>query len=224
MKKPLVSALAVIAVTLSLLTAAPSAAATSITKSVCIDPGHGGSDTGTSNGTGPGQILEKDLNLRVAKLVGEQLKVIYGPASVFYTRDPDGATPDVTLSNTERAKFCNSTGATILVSVHHNGSSNHTVDYSQALYQKRVDIPLAKAIVAKVSLGLGTTNKGTTQFASGVLLKSDMPATISEGFFLTNDDEYALLTNGSTPWRDSSRLQAEAQAIYSGIVEYFKTH
>lgn len=59
------------------------------------------------------------------------------------------------------------------------------------------------------------TNKGIAQFASGVLIKSDMPATISEGFFLTNTHEYNLLTaSGST------RRQDEAQAIYNGIVAY----
>lgn len=219
MKKTLVSAFALLAVTLSLLTAAPSAAATT-PKSVCIDPGHGGSDTGTSNGTGAGQILEKDLNLEVAKLVGGLLlNGGYGGYGVSYTR-----TDDRTLSNTERAQICNKTSANILVSVHHNGSSDHAVDYSQALYQKRVDHDLARAIVDAVSSsssGLNTTNKGIAQFASGVLIKSDMPATISEGFFLTSTNEYNLLTsNGTTAWRDSSRLHVEAQAIYNGIVAY----
>ncbi len=173
-------------------------------ESVCIDPGHGGSDTGTSGGG----ILEKDLNLDVALELGSILSANgYG---VFYTR-----TDDISLGNSARAKYCNSVGATILVSVHHNGASNPNTDYTTALYQKRIDRDLARAVTGSVSAALGIPNKGITQFASGVLVKSDMPATISEGYFLTNPDEQSRLKDSSRDYR-----YEEALAIYQGIVAY----
>ncbi len=174
---------------------------------VCIDPGHGGSDTGTSGGG----ILEKDLNLDVALELGTILSANgYG---VFYTR-----TDDISLGNSARAKYCNSVGASILVSVHHNGASNPDTDYSTALYQKRIDRDLARAVTGSVSAALGIPNKGITQFASGVLVKSDMPATISEGYFLTNPEEQSRLKDSSRDYR-----YEEALAIYQGIVAYLSS-
>ena len=175
---------------------------------VCIDPGHGGSDPGTS-GAG---ILEKQLNLDVALAVGAMLEAD-GRYDAVYTR-----TSDVALGNTERAKFCNAQKATILVSVHHNGSTNPDTDYTSALYQKRIDRSLAQTISAHVAPVTSGVDRGLMQFASGVLLKSNMPATISEGYFLTST-------------REQERLQAdyggyvtvEAQALVNGVVAYLKT-
>jgi N-acetylmuramoyl-L-alanine amidase len=81
---------------------------------------------------------------------------------------------------------------------------------------KKTDVPLATALVGAVSSGLGTPNAGVRRFASGVLLKSKMPAAISEGFFLTSTYEYNRLTQGP-----DDRRQAEAQALYAGIETYF---
>jgi N-acetylmuramoyl-L-alanine amidase len=152
-----------------------------------------------------------DLNLDVAPRLGALLQADgYG---VFPTR-----TADVSLTNTQRARFCNSTAAAILVSVHHNGSSNPAANYSTALDQKRIDRDLARAIVNAVSARLGTPNRGIMQFASGVLIKSDMAATISEPYFLANADELARLNDPNRDYR-----QEEAEAIDDGIVASFAT-
>ncbi|OGH17078.1 MAG: hypothetical protein A3C22_02075 [Candidatus Levybacteria bacterium RIFCSPHIGHO2_02_FULL_37_10] len=177
-------------------------------KSVCIDPGHGGSEVGTSNNG----ILEKDLNLDVANRLA--YLATQSGLTVYQTR-----TGDETLSNRDRYTFCNSKNAGILVSIHHNGSNDFSLDYSQALYMKKTDVDLAKTIVGSVSAKLGTKNWGISRFASGVLLKAKMPATISEGFFLTSSYEYDLLTGTIV-----DRRQDEAQGLFEGITAYFVTH
>ena len=177
-------------------------------KSVCIDPGHGGSEVGTSNNG----ILEKDLNLDVANRLA--YLATQSGLTVYQTR-----TGDETLSNRDRYTFCNSKNAGILVSIHHNGSNDFSLDYSQALYMKKTDVNLAKTIVGSVSAKLGTKNWGISRFASGVLLKAKMPATISEGFFLTSSYEYDLLTGTIV-----DRRQDEAQGLFEGITAYFVTH
>ena len=177
-------------------------------KSVCVDPGHGGSDTGAINGS----LTEKTLNLDIANRLANLLS--YNGYTVYQTR-----TDDTTLSNNDRYTFCNSRGANILVSIHHNGSTNTSLDYSQALYMKKIDVDLAKAIVNSVSAKLGTDNHGISRFASGVLLKAKMPAAISESFFLTSTYEYNLLNSSIV-----DRRQDEAQAVYEGIVNYFASH
>jgi len=188
------------------LSMAPAAQAAS--RSVCLDPGHGGTDVGTANGG----ILEKDLNLQVALRLGPMLEA--SGYIVFYTR-----TDDSNPSRTERAQYCNSVGASILVSVHHNGSSNAATDYTTALYQKRIDKPLATVISQAVAPATSGSQPRIGQFASGVLVKSDMPATISESYFLTNNAELAKLNDATRDYR-----LEEAQALANGGVAYFQSH
>lgn len=176
--------------------------------SICIDPGHGGTDSGAVNG----DISEKNLNLDVANRLATLLTG--AGYTVYQTR-----MGDQTLSNADRYNFCNSKNATILISIHHNGSSDSSIDYSQALYMKKTDVDLAKAVVNAVSSKLNIQNHGINRFASGVLLKSKMPAAISEAFFLTNTAEYNMLKDPT-----STRRQDEAVALYNGITNYFANH
>lgn len=173
--------------------------------SVCLDSGHGGSDTGAVNQ----DLTEKDINLQVALLLRTKLQ--NAGYTVFMTR-----TTDVLLSNADRYNYCNAQNASVLVSIHHNGSSDPTVDYSETLYMKKTDVALAQNVVNSVSSALGLPNHGISRFASGVLLKANMPATISEGFFLTNTNEYNLI---KAP--NSTRLDQEAQALLTTIQSYF---
>ena len=171
-------------------------------KSVCVDAGHGGSEIGTSNQ----DLLEKNVNLEVAQIL--KSKLITAGYTVYMTREDD-----IEMSNADRYNYCNSKKATILVSIHHNGSTNPDTDYSLGLYMKKSDVALAREVVNAISSTLNLSNNGISRFASGVLLKSDMPATISEGFFLTNNTEYNLIKN-------ADRLDQEANALLVAINKY----
>src|SRR3989344_7971493 len=172
-------------------------------KSVCVDAGHGGSEIGTSNQ----DLLEKDVNLQVAQLLKGKLQV--ANYVVYMTREDDRD-----LSNADRYNYCNSNNASILVSIHHNGSTNPDTDYSLGLYMKKSDVALAREVVNTASSGLNLPNNGISRYASGVLLKSKMPSTISEGFFLTDSDEYEAIKN-------SNRLEQEAEALFNAVQNYF---
>jgi len=179
-----------------------------IPQSICLDAGHGSlEEIGTSNG----DLLEKDVNLRVALLLKDRLINEAGyvkDETLFLTRETD-----VAMSSADRYNFCNSRNASILISIHHNGSTNPEIDYSLALYMKKSDIPLSKEVVNSISKTLGIPNNGISRFAAGVLLKSEMPATISEGFFLTNTNEYELIK--------TNRLDQEVDALFTAINNYF---
>ena len=195
---------------------------------VVLDPGHGGTDSGAINQINQTiQLKEKDQNLLVAQGLAELL----GEHNIcaVLTR-----TDDRHLTNTERANIANDTGADILVSIHMNGSTQETVDYTTTLYGKpRKDKELAYALfggsVKPPSYGLRTLpaadGKGTIatrtpyQFASGVLLKSNMPAVIAESVFITNSTEGDLLYYGTGMRQD----QIE-EALRSGIEQYLATH
>jgi N-acetylmuramoyl-L-alanine amidase len=67
--------------------------------------------------------------------------------------------------------------------------------------------------------GVGTIKTRTPySFASGVLIKSDMPATIAETVFITNPEEAALLANPS-----GERQQQIARKLEEGIKKYLLT-
>lgn len=177
-------------------------------QTVCIDPGHGGTDPGAT--TNDGTITERDINLTVANRVRSNLnKAGY---QVFMTR----TTNDTTLTNHDRYTYCNNQHATIMVSIHHNYFGDSTVDYSTALFYKDSDQALATSILNSVAGKLNLQNDGISQFDDGVLSESTMPAALSEGFFITSDSEYNQLTASK-----SSRLNDEADAITAGITSYF---
>lgn len=151
------------------------------TGQIVLDPGHGGTDTGASNSDYG--LLEKDQNLDVALKLEALLE---GEGyNVCKTR-----TGDATLSNNDRYTYANTNGAKILVSVHMNGSTNKSMDYTTTLFGKpRKDKELAQTIFESLSTLPSATGAGTIQtkapyqFASGVLLKSKMPAIIAESVF-----------------------------------------
>src|SRR5579884_846857 len=170
--------------TILLTLAGPSARSEAAGPMVCIDAGHGGTDTGATMTGTKGTITEAQETLDIAQQLQSLLNGTY---KVVMTRT-DNTT---TLSNSQRAAICNAAGAAILVSIHLNGSSDHTVDYTLGLYgKKNKDQALASTInIAMAQLpsasGTGTIqNNGITNFADGMLLKATMPATIAETVFI----------------------------------------
>ena len=82
-------------------------------KTVCIDPGHGGSSSGATLGS----RLEKDDTLRLSLLVRDILED--RGYTVVMTRDNDS---DVSLA--DRCKIANKARASLFVSIHRNSSTS----------------------------------------------------------------------------------------------------
>jgi N-acetylmuramoyl-L-alanine amidase len=200
-----------------LLAAGAGAQETGCKGQVVVDAGHGGTDAGAVNAKYG--LKEKEQTLDVARRLEMLLEA--GGHPVCMTR-----TADVTLSNHDRYTYANTTGAEVLVSVHMNGSSNPATDYTTTLFGKwRKDKELAYAVHYQLSTlpaagGTGTiATRDPYSFASGVLLKSDMPATIAETVFITSEAEGRLLSDGT-----GARQQQIAEALEAGIEDYLATH
>ena len=184
---------------------------------VVLDAGHGGTDPGAVNTRY--NLTEKEQNLKVANKTKALLEA--DGYSVCMTRTSNSET----LSNNDRYTYANTTGAKVLVSVHMNAASNASTDYTTTLFGKwRKDKELATTVFGSLSTlpAAGGTGKIATRtpysFASGVLLKSNMPATIAETVFITNDKEAQLLSNGT-----GARQQQIAEALTTGIENYLTT-
>lgn len=190
---------------------------------VCIDPGHGGTDTGATMTGAIGTITEADENLQVAT----DLEALLSAAQVKWVATrTDTFNNNVTLSNADRYNYCNSQGAGLELSIHMNGSTDHSIDYTEVLYGKKTkDFAWANTLdstMANLENAVNTgfiQNNGVTSYADGVLLKSNMPAALAETVFITSNTEYSLLTDGT-----GNRQEAIAQQLASGVENWLSTH
>jgi N-acetylmuramoyl-L-alanine amidase len=78
---------------------------------IVIDAGHGGSQEGAK---GPGNLVEKEVVLQIARRLGEKLEKDVG-AQVFLTREKDG-----TLPLPQRVEFANGKRPDVFLSIHAN--------------------------------------------------------------------------------------------------------
>lgn len=87
----------------------------SIVRTIVLDPGHGGEETGS---VGPTGLMEKDLTLIIAKKLRSILRNALG-VRVILTREDD-----VYVSLDERTAIANNAKADIFISIHFNASRN----------------------------------------------------------------------------------------------------
>lgn len=80
-------------------------------RKICLDPGHGGRDFGKE---GAGGLLEKDVNLALARAVRDRIQSELG-LEVVMTRDEDRG-----LGLLERTQIANTAGADLFISIHCN--------------------------------------------------------------------------------------------------------
>jgi len=166
-------------------------------KLVVIDPGHGGRDTGSQAIRDGVEILnEKDINLDVALRLNRMLKA--AGVSTYMLREEDTS---ITLY--DRPALANAANGDLYVSVHNNSSpvnpnargvevyynsKSNECDY--ALYSKH----LAELVYAEFLSTIDIPGRGVkSEPAYAVLNKTQMPAIIIEGAFLSNTDDLKLM-------------------------------
>ena len=84
-------------------------------KTIVIDPGHGGKDSGTM-GTKRFEIYEKHVALAVSLKLGSYINKVFPEINVVYTRDKD-----VFLELNERTDLANNANADLFISIHCDG-------------------------------------------------------------------------------------------------------
>jgi len=183
-------------------------------KIVVIDPGHGGSDPGTS-GFG---VVEKNVNLDVALKLIAMLEAD-GRVKVYSTR-----VEDVYPTLPERAKFANEIGD-LFVSIHHNAVKDRpTVSGTETHYYAHsndatvgISCKDVATIMQKHLLTLGFKDRKLFHSDFQVLTGTTIPAVLLECGFLTNQEESGIIAT------QEYRVKAAA-AIYAGILEVFESY
>lgn len=170
---------------------------------ICIDPGHGGKDSGA---IGPTGLYEKDVNLAVALILGAQL--IRMGVQVIYTR-----TTDVYVSLKQRTDYANAQRAGYLISVHCNSfSATSRGTETWCFAAGKPGESLAKSIQAQLIAVNSLTDRGVKYAGDSLhmIRETKMPATLTELAFISNPTEEALL-------RDPANQKKYALAMALGV-------
>lgn len=187
-------------------------------KTIIIDAGHGGFDGGAS----VADILEKDINLKIALNLRDCLSAL--GYDIILTRDTDSAT------NTEgnsirtkkisdmknRLKIMKNYPEAIFISIHLNKFESASIKGAQVFYSINHENSktLAKSIQKNIKDLLQNDNHREVKKCDKntyLLYNSPIPAVIVECGFLSNPNELSLLK--------SEKYQKEmAYAIFSGVI------
>ncbi|OAB40427.1 N-acetylmuramoyl-L-alanine amidase family protein [Paenibacillus antarcticus] len=175
-------------------------------KVVVIDPGHGGSDPGTTSITNK---YEKNFNLSLALKV-QELLLKEPNIEVVMTRDSD-----IYPTRTERVQLANQLNADVFVSIHGNSvlaapQVNGTETY---YYQRSSSKDLANIIHKYLIKAIGLTDRGVKNGSLQVIRETTMPAVLLEVGFLSNRSDEQIMSSDTVQYK-------AAQAIVDGIKEY----
>lgn len=171
---------------------------------VALDAGHGGRDPGAING----QYREKDLTLKITRLISDLL--VQDGMLVYMLREND-----YYVSPTSKADMANKAGVDIFVSIHINGHEDPTANGIETFHFPTSPLgkKLAGFVQSKLIQNLGWANRGVKTARFTVLSETSMPAILPEIGFITNDKQCRELQKRET------QIKA-ANAIVNGILLY----
>ncbi|MGM9999002.1 MAG: N-acetylmuramoyl-L-alanine amidase [Candidatus Bruticola sp.] len=182
-------------------------------KTICIDAGHGGSDSGcVSNAYG---YMEKDVTLDICLKLAANLR--RRGWNVILTRETDRDVTWAGSSNSQelgaRVDIGAKGGADIFVSVHCNAAASSSAEGTSLHVYKRSDRALAECMHPHLMKASGRYDRGIQQDRFFVLVHSQMPAVLVETAFLSNSTEARLLG-------DPNYRQSIADGLADGVSSY----
>lgn len=182
---------------------------------VCIDAGHGGEDSGSTNWDET--RLEKDDNLRVSMLVKAELENL--GVDVLMTRNSDEF-----VSLDDRCDMANKAEVDLFISLHRNSAtdgqgveiwvSNKEIFEDTLLGQNIIDALDNIGVSENRGVQFGYIGKPTYNYQ--VNYDTDMPSCLVELGFITNDDDNELFDENLDDY-----AQAIAEAIFKTLGEIY---
>jgi N-acetylmuramoyl-L-alanine amidase len=177
---------------------------------ICVDPGHGGSETGS---IGPSGVKESTVNLAIASRLRDLL--VAEGANVVMTRTDDSQF----VSLSDRVKTAIANRADLLISVHNNalpdGRDPNSEHGTSSYWYHQQSTELARLLKSKLVVKAGLPDFGTNYQNLALCRPSNMPAALVEVGFMINPDEYAQLI-------DPQFQQKAASALADGITTYMR--
>ena len=187
-------------------------------KIIALDAGHGGSDTGA---IGPTGVTEKGVTLRVAKALQKLLQAEGATVLMTRTTDTEVSPKKANASDVEelqaRCDVGNDGNADIFISMHMDSFTNSTPSGTTGYYYtkgSKASQRLAQYVSEGVVTALGTGNRGTKSCNFYVVKHTDMPATLVEMAFISNDKEEKLMNS-------EAGINRAAEGLLNGLRRFF---
>ncbi|KKI92354.1 hypothetical protein WQ54_10155 [Bacillus sp. SA1-12] len=175
-------------------------------KTIVIDPGHGGQDSGAVGIRG---TLEKNITFVTAKLVYNKLKS--AGANVILTRSND-----TYISLNSRVSTSHYRNAEAFISIHYDSTSDRSASGTTIYYYNSLkDAPLASSLNSGIAQQSNLKDRGLKFGNFHVLRENKAPAALLELGFLSNRTEELTINTSSYQERIS-------QGIFNGLALYFK--
>ena len=196
------------------------------TKTIFLDPGHGGRDSGAYYYG----IAEKDLNLQVSRKLRKRLEEL--GYTVLTSRDSDVDVDFVT----ERSRMVNKTNADFFISIHFNATGNDTtlnLGIQTYSYEEDADYPskinqywhnnpdrmsesnrLAADLHSSLLTETGARDAGLLQATFAVLRETAKPAVLLELGYMDNPEENQRI-------RSEQYQDQLVEGIIKGIQKYY---
>lgn len=191
-------------------------------KTVIIDPGHGGHDTG-AHGEYEGTLgsKEKDITLAISLKLVAELKKQMPELNVIPTR-----TTDVFMSVHEKAKFANDHGGDLFISIHADAvelkTGSRIVGYQKKTYhttkyvgkgksRKKVVTKHTKEVPIKEYYKIPTSRKGTSTLILVARQAADkVKALENSDMYITDTEDSTTNINYESPeWKASAILYSQ---------------
>jgi N-acetylmuramoyl-L-alanine amidase len=195
---------------------------------VILDPGHFETpdDTGALNLIDDIWLEERDVNWEVTHATRQRL-VEHG-IIVIMTRQENEY-----ISRSDRYLIANESGGEVLLSIHHNGTIDHRINYTTTFYTHESDIGIARRAQNQLVELLGFNDSGIRRETFGMTVHPSMPAALTEAWFITHDataSRYLAESAARTSyvpgvgWPDGSLVSLEAEALANAIISWLESN
>lgn len=202
---------------------------------IVIDPGCGGSDSGNP---GHGNVMEKAINLEVALKLKAEIESRYPDVRIVMTRENDK-----TVSTEERVKTINDANADLAISLHcdyfagsaerrgvttyYRQKSSTEEENSKAEDSSAVQLSIsersaqiAAALQKAAAQALETDDRGCIEERYDILNETNAPTVLMEMVYLTDQSDYAKITNEEY---QTALATALADGIYAELEALYPT-
>jgi N-acetylmuramoyl-L-alanine amidase len=206
-----------------MLLASSTVSAASLTgKTVCLDPGHGGTGATDSYRVGLGGEREEWINLRVALELKELLEA--QGARVLMTR-----TTDLDVPLAARARLARQEKADLFLSLHHNATADRSANFPILYYHGHASenagsVALGRCLALRLHNALFRSGTPVTVCSDYVLFPNagcavlresyGIPGILGEASFFTNADEEKRL-------KQTAYNRKEAKAYCQAVIDFF---
>ncbi len=176
-----------------------------------LDAGHGNGETGAVGYCGDEAVPEYLVNEAVRN---ELALLIEGAGGIPYYIQQEA-------TRKARVEDAEANGSEVLISIHHNGSTNTEADYTQSFVTQKNDKDLAKVLHPAIVRLIGIDDRGIKNDGYGMTVYGSIPGVLTESYFITNQTAACDFINYRDNLSLDTRIHREARGMFEGLLMYF---